>query len=119
MQAEFDSHPRECIAIVGPSIRGCCYEVGEEVIDAFIQEFADLPPLFREPPPGKATREGTQFLDLAQACRKQLLDEGLLPGNIMADGPCTSCQKDRFFSHRAEAGKTGRMLAVIGITKTD
>jgi len=28
---------------------------------------------------------------------------------------CTACDTARFFSHRAEFGKTGRMMAVIGI----
>jgi len=31
---------------------------------------------------------------------------------------CTSCRTDLFFSHRAERGKTGRMMSVIGIVGT-
>ena len=34
---------------------------------------------------------------------------------IFTDGPCTACETDRFFSHRADAGKAGRMMSVIGI----
>jgi YfiH family protein len=117
MQAEFGSRPRECVAVVGPSIRGCCYEVGAEVVEAFAKEFGYAAALFRQPPPHRATHKQTQLLDLAQACRQQLLDEGLFPENILTDGPCTSCQIDQFFSHRAEAGRTGRMLGVIGVSQ--
>ena len=41
MRRAFGSDPRELIAAVGPSIRACCYEVGEEVVEAFHGSFAD------------------------------------------------------------------------------
>jgi copper oxidase (laccase) domain-containing protein len=31
---------------------------------------------------------------------------------------CTACDLDRYYSYRAEKGKTGRMLALIGLTPT-
>jgi copper oxidase (laccase) domain-containing protein len=33
-------------------------------------------------------------------------------------GNCTACDLDRYYSYRAEKGKTGRMLAVIGLDPT-
>ena len=41
--------------------------------------------------------------------------QGWLAEKIFTDGPCTACETDRFFSHRADAGKAGRMMSVIGI----
>jgi purine-nucleoside/S-methyl-5'-thioadenosine phosphorylase / adenosine deaminase len=35
---------------------------------------------------------------------------------IHDSGTCTACDLDRYYSYRAEKGKTGRMLALIGIT---
>jgi copper oxidase (laccase) domain-containing protein len=35
---------------------------------------------------------------------------------IHDSGICTACDLDRYYSYRAEKGKTGRMLALIGIT---
>lgn len=116
MRSDFNSNPADCLAVVGPSIRGCCYEVGEEVVEAFFREFSDTASLFSEPPAGKRTRPAARTLDLPLACQRQLLAAGLRPENIAADGPCTSCRTDLFFSHRAEGGNTGRMLALIGIT---
>ena len=115
MQTEFGSHPGSCLAVVGPAIRRCCYEVGEEVVEAFAKEFEASAGLFSETPGSKATRCNSQCVDLAEACRSQLLDAGMVAEKIFTDGPCTACEKERFFSHRADAGKAGRMMSVIGI----
>jgi copper oxidase (laccase) domain-containing protein len=36
--------------------------------------------------------------------------------NIYDTGVCTACDVDRYYSYRAEKGKTGRMLALLGLT---
>lgn len=115
MQADFGSHPRNCVAVVGPAIRRCCYEVGEEVLEAFRKEFEGSASFFSKPQNGKATRADSQCIDLAEACRNQLFDAGLAAEKILADGPCTACEKERFFSHRADVVEGGRMMSVIGI----
>jgi purine-nucleoside/S-methyl-5'-thioadenosine phosphorylase / adenosine deaminase len=109
MQNQFGSRPQHCIAVVGAAIRGCCYEVGEDVVGTFHGEFDYASQLFRIGP------EGKWFLDLPAACRFQLLHAGLEANNVFADPACTSCNLEHFFSHRAERGKTGRMIGVIGI----
>ncbi len=35
---------------------------------------------------------------------------------IHDSGVCTACDVDRYYSYRAEKGKTGRMLALLGLT---
>lgn len=37
---------------------------------------------------------------------------------IYDSGICTACDLDRYYSYRAEKGKTGRMLAVLGLDPT-
>jgi copper oxidase (laccase) domain-containing protein len=37
---------------------------------------------------------------------------------IHDSGICTACDLDRYYSYRAEKGKTGRMLALIGLNPT-
>jgi copper oxidase (laccase) domain-containing protein len=37
---------------------------------------------------------------------------------IYDSGVCTACDLDRYYSYRAEKGKTGRMLALIGLNTT-
>jgi len=54
-------------------------------------------------------------LDLWQTNRNQLLMAGVLPEHIEAPGICTSCHRDRFFSHRGEHGKTGRFPVIMAL----
>ncbi len=133
MQRCFGSRPQDLKAAIGPGIRGCCYQVGSEVRAAFESQFEYASALFRETEdrddiherypllfltaraPGHSELPTKIFLDLAEANRRQLLNAGVLPKNISDLGLCTSCRQDLFFSHRAEEGKTGRMMAVVGI----
>jgi len=123
MQSRFGSDPEQCIAVVGPSIRNCCYSVGAEVLLAFQREFSYALSLFTPfseavSDPQKPLSEKRWFLDLPSACKRQLLDCGLKEARILADPPCTACNTQRFFSHRAEAGRCGRMMTAIGVLPT-
>lgn len=81
-------------AALGPSARGCCYEVGEEVH----AHFADYD-----------ARRGERNLDLAAVARAQLEALGIEVSDV---GLCTICD-DRFFSHRRDKGITGRQAGVV------
>jgi copper oxidase (laccase) domain-containing protein len=48
--------------------------------------------------------------EIVQQCRALGVNE------IHGPDVCTACDLDRYYSYRAEKGKTGRMLALIGIT---
>lgn len=133
MRKHFGTRAADIRAAIGPGIRGCCYEVGQELKDKFESQFGYADELFRETKerdeihekypllfltaraPGHSELPKKIFLDLAEANRRQLLASGVLARNITDLGLCTSCHVDRFFSHRAEKGKTGRMMAVAGI----
>jgi copper oxidase (laccase) domain-containing protein len=113
------------LANIGPTIGSCCYEVSEEVREIFQgkRDFEDEP--IREHY-RKRVRESAAFstkqlptgkeslrLDLQATHRNQLEMVGLHPKNIEIANICTSCQKERFFSHRGEQGKTGRFPVII------
>ena len=133
MRLEFGSRPEDLIAAIGPGIGPCCYAVGEEVLSSFGSQFAYAQDLVREVydsdpvrtrypmlfltqrAPGHSSIGPSLHLDLIEANRRQLVDAGLKACAIHVVGGCTSCQPDLFFSHRASQGRTGRMLAVIGI----
>ena len=133
MRKHFKSDPRNLVAAIGPGVQGCCYEVGEEVRTRFEAQFAYAASLFREVKESDPVREKYPllfltarapghgelpvklFLDLVEANRRQLLDAGVMAKNIDATAPCTACHTDLFFSHRAEKGVTGRMMAAVGI----
>jgi hypothetical protein len=65
--------------------------------------------------PGHSILPVKIFLDLVQANRRQLLDAGVRAKSIEASALCTSCNTELLFSHRAEKGITGRMMAVVGL----
>ena len=131
----FGSRPRDLRAAIGPGIQRCCYEVGEEVRARFESQFAYATSLFREVKqtnpvrekypllflnaraPGHGELPEKIFLDLVEANRRQLLAAGLPAKNIESSPLCTNCRPDLLFSHRAEQGKTGRMMGAVGIRK--
>ncbi len=133
MRMEFGSKPKDLVAAIGPGIGQCCYAVGEEVRTEFRSQFAysdelfcevyDSDPVREKYPllfltaraPGHSPIGPSLHLDLFEANRRQLLDAGLGEEAITVIGDCTSCQTNRYFSHRAERGFTGRMMAVIGL----
>ena len=133
MRRQFGSRPRDLRAAIGPSIRRCCYAVGAEVRAEFESQFAYAGDLFEEVfdanavhvrypllflnqrAPGHGDLGPEIHLDLVEANRRQLEEAGLRDDHISVVEGCTACDTTRFFSHRAEFGKTGRMMAVIGI----
>jgi YfiH family protein len=135
MFRHFGTRPQNMKAAIGPGIQGCCYEVGEEVRIKFESQFAYAASLFRElkesdpvrekypllfltaRPPGHSELPTKIFLDLVEANRQQLLAAGVPRKNIEASPLCTNCHPELLFSYRAEKGKTGRMMAAVGIRK--
>ncbi len=133
MRRYFGSDPRNLVAAVGPGVGGCCYKVGDEVRTKFETQFAYAAELFREVKesdpvrekypllfltaraPGHSELPVSLYLDLVEANRRQLIDGGVLAKNIEASSLCTACHTDLLFSHRAENGVTGRMMAVAGV----
>jgi YfiH family protein len=113
MRAELGCEPADLRAGIGPSIRGCCYEVSGEVAEAVLA----ATPAGAEPPADQVVRSGQRGrpqVDLAAANRAQLLAAGLRPENVELSEHCTNCRVDRFFSHRAERGEAGRQAAIVG-----
>lgn len=98
--------PGELIAAIGPCIGPDEFEVGPEVLEAFVQAFGAAAPI-RNRPSGKGD------VDLKVAVRLQLLRAGLDPSNIDVSDRCTARDADEFYSHRRDNGVTGRMAAII------
>jgi polyphenol oxidase len=133
MHRHFGSRPRDIKAVIGPGVHGCCYEVGVEVREKFQSQFSYAAKLFREVEerdpvrekypmlfltaraPGHSVLPKNIFLDLVDANRQQLLAAGVPAKSIEASPLCTNCRPDLLFSYRAEKGKTGRMMGVVGI----
>ncbi|HKV95361.1 MAG TPA: peptidoglycan editing factor PgeF [Candidatus Angelobacter sp.] len=133
MRYEFGTRPQDVYAAIGPGIQSCCYEVGYELKEKFESQFAYAADLFHTVQDSDPVREKYPLLfmnqrapghgdpciklhlDLREANRRQLLALGVPEKNISALSNCTACATRKFFSHRAEKGVTGRMMAVVGI----
>ena len=94
------AQPERIKAAIGPGISAARYAVGAEVAHQF--EAGGL---------GEHL-SGSQ-LDLAGANAQVLREAGVSAGNIWLSGRCT--YESEFYSHRRDAGRTGRMLALIGM----
>jgi len=92
-------------AAIGPGIGPCCFEVGPEVIAAFAG-LGDGIASDRPGAGGSAPRPGHAFLDLVEIATRLLRAGGV--ERVEAAGLCTSCEAELFFSHRRDAGATGR-----------
>jgi YfiH family protein len=109
MVTSLGCRPVDIVAGIGPSIGPCCYEVGEDVVHAVRKAFPNVSqPLVS--PVGDCW-----YLDLWTANRRQLMQAGVR--QIQVAEMCTACHADKWFSHRAERGKTGRFGAAIGFTE--
>ena len=97
------SHPEDLRAAIGPSIRACCYQVGEDLAARFRTRFGAA---------SCADRDGRPFLDLQAAVKATVAHCGVPVGQIDDLGLCTACDL-RFFSHRRDRGITGRHFSFV------
>jgi YfiH family protein len=107
LQKHFGCKSSDLLAVIGPGIGKCCYEVGSKVVERFGEL---LPPreTFWQP-----VSLNSYKLDLLGIIKYQLRDFGLAHEQIIALGLCTSCHVDLFFSYRKEGKNSGRMMAII------
>jgi hypothetical protein len=89
----------ELAAAIGPGAGPCCYEVGPEVHARFT---------------GYEHARAGDNLDLKAIAARQLRGAGV--GAVHDLGMCTICAPELFFSHRRDAGVTGRQAGLAWLT---
>ena len=105
MMREFDIEPAVLVAYIGHAAGFCCYEVGADAA-RWIS------------PRSQRVRNGKIFVDLKSENRLQLIDAGVSAANIELSDACTICSS-WLHSYRRDRERSGRMMAVIGRTKTE
>lgn len=112
--------PAQIAAVIGPCIEAASFEVGDEVVADFQRVF---PHHWREivhapgaitTPRGEANTK--HHVDIKAALRIQLETLGVARVDVVPG--CTFCDRERFFSHRRDALRSGRLAAAIG-TRAD
>ncbi|MCR5405153.1 MAG: peptidoglycan editing factor PgeF [Lachnospiraceae bacterium] len=119
MHDNFDTDPSDLICGIGPCICMDCYEISEDVADAFMKEFPGCllsagdtrsDHTFMMP-----KNDDKYLLDLRAANRLIMIEAGVPAANIELPGICTCCNPSYLFSHRATNGQRGNMAAFLGL----
>jgi polyphenol oxidase len=110
---ELGARPEDLRIALGPAIGPCCFEVGQEVVAAFMALFADARArgVVVASPRGAP---GKSHVDLKAANRLLLERAGVSPEAIDAGPECTRCDRARFFSFRRDGSSTGQQMGAIG-----
>jgi len=108
MQAAFDCRPAELLVAIGPGIRSCCFEVGQEVVDLYRQGFPKTDLAGPRP-----SHKGKYLMDLPAALDVQIREAGVDRARVFDLGLCTCCHADEFFSYRRDGALSGRMMGAI------
>ena len=117
MQREFSSKPEEIYIAIGPSICKNCYEVSEDVGEAFLEAFPALREETKNVSPIERVSEEKFHIDLWELNRIIALEAFIPPENISISGYCTMERPDLFFSHRYSQGRRGVQGAFISLNK--
>lgn len=118
MQKAYGSDPASLLVVIGPSICGDCYEVGEDVAEIFRNTFGE--DVCREQSilqqGGLQGQKDKYRLNMWAANVWQLKEAGVEPSHICVSGICTCENSDLFFSHRAvHGGERGNLGAFLSL----
>lgn len=109
MVQNYGASPENIIAAIGPSISPDIYEVGDEVVEEVKKSIPNAETVLHQNSSGKFQ------LNLWEANRQVLLENGLQSKNIEILGECSFIETEKFYSARKEGIETGRMVSGIVI----
>ena len=119
MTVKFGCDPADMYAAIGPGVCRDCYEMGDEVYDAFADQWsredADLI-LSRYPAKDAEGNEipgGKYHLDLREANKLTLLRAGVPADHIAVSNVCTMCNVDTFYSYRGRALENEQVAMLV------
>lgn len=104
MIKDFGSKPKNIVAVIGPAIGFCCYDVGQEVYEKLSKTVRNFNNLFE-------IREGKIFVDLKNINKCQLKEIGVEKIDVCPY--CTVHNNDLFYSYRNENATTKRHSAIL------
>jgi hypothetical protein len=129
---QYGSRPVDLVAAIGPSIGPCCYEVGTDVCDQFLEagtlpgELADWFSVAPAPAQadglglgasarshGRRGVPGKLWLDTWRANADQLAMAGVPREQVHVSRLCTACYPELLHSYRVDGLRAGRMAGVI------
>ena len=114
MHEVYGSEPKDIVAAIGPSICQSCYEVSDDVAEAFRANFTadEAADILLDKGNGKYQ------LDLWKANWYVLTDAGILPEHLSVTDLCTACHPDLLWSHRKTNWQRGGLSAFLSLIDT-
>lgn len=103
-------HPNDILIAIGPHIKSCCYEVGEEVIEKLKNNFGNYKNFL-------IFKNQKIYLDLEKLNYYQALEWKIPPENIWISKDCTHCLRENYWSYRFYKEKSGFQISLIGKVK--
>jgi copper oxidase (laccase) domain-containing protein len=101
---------------MGPAIGPSAFEVGEDVLDAFVST-ADATRRDATAAAFNATQSKGKYLaDIYALARLRLADAGIDAARVHGGTHCTVTERERFYSYRRDR-VTGRMAAMIRLAE--
>ena len=112
MKEAFGTRPEDLTVCIGPSICRDCFEVGEEVAEAFAEAFDAR---YRDELYSANGKPGKYQLDLWKANEIIFREAGVPKEQIHTTNICTMCNSDYLFSHRRVGEERGNLAAFLSI----
>lgn len=117
MAAAFGTQADDAHVVLGPAIGRCCYDVGEDVANAWRETAgADADEALEADHRSIDTSGPLRYRFSLTAANKLLLDRaGVRAANVETTAICTKCDGEHWFSHRGQGAQTGRFGAMVAI----
>ncbi len=117
MQELYGTNPEDIVAVIGPSICGTCYEVSEDVANAFklVFESSVWNEILIDTYLSPYGLEIKYKLDLWRANAIILENAGIPKDHIHVSGLCTHCHSDYLWSHRTTGNARGTLAGYMMI----
>lgn len=99
----FNVNPKDIIAVIGPSIADCCFEVSGDLYKKFVKNFPDFNSCFSE-------TESQKRIDLKKINTLLLEKMGVREIEVLSE--CTKCNLN-FYSYRRDKSKSQNQISKI------
>lgn len=108
MEEAYGSRPEDILCVIGPSICGSCYEVGDEIHEEMTETWGTA-----RTDEVMAQIGGRWHLDLHRAAEMTLLKAGLKPEHIAVTDVCTRCSCDSLYSLRGDGRIVNQIASAL------
>ena len=105
MMLDYNSNPSDIVAVIGPSISDCCYQVSEDLYNKFKDRFKDSRDTY-------LIKENQYYLNLQNINKYSLESCGVKSEYIFDMNICTSCNSDKYHSYRMH-DKTQKRIGML------